>query len=433
MTFARRLALTAFVLATAAWGAAAADWPHWRGPAGDGSSPETGLPTTWSATDHVAWVAPMPGPSAATPAVVGDRVFVSSVDAATGDLVALALDIADGHVVWQRVCGKNAHWSGNDAASPSPVAADRAVFFLFGTGDLVAFDRAGTRLWARNLRDDFGDLALKFGYCSSPLLADGRLYVAVLRRPRPYGKTREGDPSPLDSFLLAIDPATGRDLWRCVRPVEGKGESYESYASPILHTFEGRSEILLAGGNALTGHDLATGRELWRFPYNAENHGMYRLVPSPLPVGDLACFAEPRGNRFFAVRPGAGLLGADALAWTRPAPSTDSPTPLYYQGTIYLLDGDGKTLYGVDPKTGQDRWKGKLETRGVFRASPTGADGKIYCFSEEAEVVVLAAGAEFRVLAHFALSDEAPARSSMAAAGGRLFVRTAKHLYCVGP
>src|SRR5271157_5309826 len=128
-------------------GARAENWPQWRGPLFNGSSPETGLPSEWSTNQHVAWTAPLPGPSGATPVIWDDAVFVSSPDP-DRNLLLLCLERKTGQVRWQKVVARGNRDEGrNNLASPSPVTDGQTVVALFGTGDLAAFDFSGKELW----------------------------------------------------------------------------------------------------------------------------------------------------------------------------------------------------------------------------------------------------------------------------------------------
>jgi outer membrane protein assembly factor BamB len=413
---------------------AAENWPQWRGPFFNGSTTETGLPAQFSKAENIAWVTPLPGPSSATPIVWGDRAFVSSLDAKTRDLLAICLDASDGKILWARRAGKDRPplVGGNNMATPSPVTDGRRVFFLYGTGDLAAFDYQGRLLWSRNLENDLGGLFIvKFGYSSSPLLLGGRLYVLLLQNVNP-SKYRPSDrEGPLPSYLLAIDPETGQDLWRHVRPSNAFDESLEAYVTPIPFTCQGRTEIVIPGGDAVTGHDTATGQELWRWRYNPERLNLWRLIPSVVPGDGLIYFVLARANPLYAIRGGGrGTLTDADIAWSFMGPTTDADTPLCYGGRLYVLEGDKKILTCLDAKTGEKKWQAPLGEGSVLRGSPTGADGKVYCITEGGQVIVLAAGDEFQVLSRTTLG-EGPCRSSIAVAGGRLFIRTARSLYCV--
>jgi outer membrane protein assembly factor BamB len=190
--------------------------------------------------------------------------------------------------------------------------------------------------------------------------------------------------------------------------------------------------VVVVGGDCLTGHHPDTGEELWRWTYNRQHGNMQRLVPSAVPGDGLIYFAEPRGKPLHAIRPdGTGALTDAHVAWTFKGTTTDAATPLYYKGRVYLLDGDRRVMHCLDAKTGEVKWQGQLGQGPVLRGSPTGADGRVYCINEAGQVIVLAAGDELKVVARIPMG-EGPCRSSMAVAAGRLFIRTAKNLYCIG-
>jgi outer membrane protein assembly factor BamB len=307
------------------------------------------------------------------------------------------------------------------------------VYFLYGTSDLAAFALDGKPLWSRNIGKDHGAWIVKFGYASSPLLYKGKLYVLVMQNQQPdkYPHSHSDRKPPLECYLLAIDPSTGRDLWRHVRPSDAFDESQETYNTPIPHEWQGRSEILIAGGDCVTGHHPETGKELWRWSYNPQKLNLWRMVPSLVAGDGLIFFATPRAKPLYAIKPGGrGTLTAADVAWIYEGPATDVCTPLYYKGLLYVLDGDKRVITCLDPKTGKEKWQGRMESKSVWRASPTGADGRIYCISEGGDAVVLALGEEFKELGRIPMG-EGPVHSSIAVSGGRLFIRTAKALYCV--
>ena len=438
----RRSAGIVLALALCAATARAENWPNWRGPTYTGASAETGLPDTWTTTENVRWATPMPGPGSATPIVWGDRVFLSSTDTRTKDLLALGLDAATGTILWKHRTGRDRKWAGNNMASPSAVTDGRRVFFHYGTGELVAFDLAGKLLWARDLQKDHGPFIIKWGHSATPLLYKNALFLPVFQNTKPGRYKRnykyQPDPArgPLDSFILAIDPATGKDLWRHVRPTNATDESTEAYNTPIPYERAGRAELLIVAGEFVTGHDPATGRELWRWEFTPRDRRVWqRVVTSPVPGDGLIYATRPKHRQLYALKHGAeGRVGNELLAWTfgsdRDAPTPDASTPLLYRGRLYVQDGDKKLLTCLDATTGDQKWQGRLGGRHVFRASPTGADGKVYCMNEAAEVVVLAAGDAFKVLRRIPMGSR-PSRSSVAVSGRRLFIRTARKLFCI--
>ncbi|MHC4504268.1 MAG: outer membrane protein assembly factor BamB family protein, partial [Planctomycetota bacterium] len=341
-----------------------------------------------------------------------------------------------GRILWQKRIGKGAKVDRrNTSASCSPVTDGRRAFFLYGTGVLAGFDAGGRLIWSRDLAKDYGELHVKFGYAASPLLYKGRLYVPMLHRDVPVRRRPAKGTPKAESYLLAVDPATGKTLFRHVRPNKAFQESQEAYTTPIPREAGGRTEILIMGGDCLTGHDAATGGELWRWEgYNPQRKDWNRIVPSPVVgPGNLVFVAAPRRAPLYAVEiTGTGRSRLrPRTAWKSTPFPPDVCTPVLYKGSLYVLDGDKDTMTCFEPETGRERWRGKLGGRKVFRASPMAADGKIYCIDENGEVFVLAAGDEFRIIARVPMG-EGPVRSSITIAYGKLFIRTARSLYCIG-
>jgi len=423
-----------FLLACAAV-ARAENWPQWRGPFFNGSTTETDLPATFTETENVRWTAPMPGPSGATPIVWGDRVFITSTDTQTDDLLAICIHAKTGKELWRRTTGKDRKVARNNMASPSPVTDGKTVWFYYGTQKLFAFDFDGKLLWQRNLEKDHGHNALMFGYSSSPLLYRGKLYIVAIRNKRQdrYGRAPAAHH---DSYLLAIDPDTGRDLWKVDRPTDARDEAQEAYSSAIPYERDGRGLVLVYGADYLTAHDPETGKEVWRWgTYNPEKIHHWRIVPSAVVAGDTIVVVGPKHSTMFAIRPrGTGRLGKECVAWTYDRDIPDASTPLYYRGRLYVLHDDRKRIACIDPKTGEVKWKGDLGGRGVIRASLTGADGKLYCFYEFREAIVLEAGDAFKILHRTRMGARSRffARSTIVAAQRRLFIRTSETLYCIG-
>jgi outer membrane protein assembly factor BamB len=319
-------------------------------------------------------------------------------------------------------------------ATPSPTTDGDRIYFLFGSGELCGLDFDGNILWLRNIEAKYGNISLKYGYSSSPLVWGGKLYVTVLRRDIAW-RAPESD-EPLDSFLLAVDPATGKDIWRHVRATDALEESFDSYASPIVSNNMGRTEIILIGADYVTAHDPATGREFWRYGYAQEKDAHWRLIPSVVTGAGLVFGVQPRGtNDLFALKSGGtGTLSRDYVAWVFDGPTPDASTPLYYKGNLYVTDGirNGKVVTCLDAKTGRKKWQGILGGNAPWRASLTAADDKLYCINEAAQAVVLAAGdEEFRILWRIDMEDK-PVQASIAIADGHLFIRTASKLFCVG-
>jgi outer membrane protein assembly factor BamB len=421
-------------MAWAAWltVSRAADWPQWRGPLFNGSTTETNLKARFSKQGDVLWSAPLPGRSGATPVVWGNFIFLPSPDDQK-NLQLLCLDGADGRLRWQQQVATGDRVNGkNNMASCSAVTDGERVYALFGTGDLAAFDFQGTPVWHVRLRDEFGAFAHMFLYGASPLLWEGRLYVVVLQRnPPTYGHAQDLKPD-RQSWLLALDPATGKRLWRHERRTDAQGESMEAYTTPIPLVGPHTTELLVVGADCVTAHRPGDGEEIWRYPgLNRRKNPGGRIVPSPVTSPGLIFAIGPKRERLVALRAGgSGTIGADRVVWETDQNIPDVPTPLFYQGRLFVLDGDRQVMTCYEPDTGRRVWEGRLGVREIFYSSPTGADGKIYCLSEAGTLVVLSAGETFAVLASDPFG-EGPAMSSVVITGGRLLLRTAEHLYAL--
>ena len=430
-----RLSFIATACLTLCCSLRAENWPQWRGPHFDGSTDEKGLPSKWS-KESALWNVAMPGPSAATPAIWDDLVFVTTADNETRTLHALCLDRKTGKSLWNNQVSEGLQRDEkSNFASPSPVAGADRVFFFYGNGALAAFDHAGKELWSRNIAKDYGDFAFQWTFSASPTLYGGKLYLQVLQRNTPVNGHGRGD-GPIDSFLLSLDPATGKTLWRQVRPSDAVGESHEAYTTPIPFEIQGRKEIVIAGGDCLTAHDPETGAEIWRWAtYDPMKISHWRLVPSPVAGGGVVLVCAPKGDPVYAIKPGSGVLSDTAIAWKseKRVISSDVPTPLFYGGDFFILSEGKKSLSRVEPATGNVKWTRDLPGFRKFEASPTAADGKIYAMDFAGTVVVLDAS-KGEILGTVAMGEDGDdmTRSSIAISHGQLFIRTNHKLFCVG-
>ncbi len=304
------------------------------------------------------------------------------------------------------------------------------VYFFYGNGNLVCFDFDGKRIWSRELEEDYGEFSLQFGYANSPMLYKGKLYILVLQRnsnPLPSGELRE-------SFLLAIDPKTGETLWKHVRPTDARRESFEAYTTPMPHALNERDEIIIHGGDYTTGHDPDTGEEIWRWgSYNPNRIRHWRIIPSPVTGGGNIYVAAPKRAPLYAIKAGAeGEIPLEQHEWNYDEFPPDVCTPLFYNESLYVFDGDRCVMTRIEPESGEVLWSGELGRETVFRASPTAADGKIYCMNEDGLVVVMdAMGDEYKELFRITMG-EGPCRASIPLSEGSIYIRTAENLYRIG-
>ena len=360
--------------------ARAENWPAWRGPTGDGVSTETGLPIDWDTERNIAWKAAMPAWSGSTPIVWGDRIFLNvAVD--DDDIELWSLDRDTGEALWKRhLSDGNRRLRKQNLSSPSPVTDGERVWVMTGTGILKAFDFDGNELWTRDIPASYGPFGLNWGYASSPLLDGDGLYVQVL-----HGM-RTDDPS----YVLRIDTDSGETVWRVERPTEAIRESPDSYTTPALLEYDGGREIVITGGDAVTGHDPETGRELWRADgLNPTRQRDYRIVASPF-VRDGLIYAPTRVRPLLALRPGGrgDVLDSHVVWSTDNGP--DVPTPVT-DGEFFYVVNDRGIVFVSDAKTGEPVYGPERIRRGTYSASPVLADGRIYVTNEDGVTTVLRA------------------------------------------
>lgn len=416
----------------------AQNWPNWRGPYFNGSSQEKGFPAVFSKTEGVAWQAQLPGEGASTPVVWKDSVFLTSVDDKSDGIVGICLDAQSGKIRWSKKFGGGIrHDERSTFAGPSPVTDGKTVFFFSGGGDLAAYDFDGNQLWTRNIEKDYGEFAFQWTFSSSPQLHEGTLYLQVLQRDTPV-HGRGAKESGIESYLLAMDPDTGKTKWKHLRPSDAVKESLEAFSTPIPILHDGRSELVISGGDCLTGHDPTTGKELWRWAtYNPKKIGHWRLVPSPVYGQGTLLICAPKGDPIYAVEAGHdGSLPETGLLWTSEGKevTSDVPTPLFYDGYFYVLNGRNKFLSCIHPTSGNVLWSKALDGKVKLEASPTGVDGKIYVMSHLGEIFVISAGMDGGELLHattFGKSQSVNIRASIVPANGTLYIRTDDILYAV--
>ncbi|NQW04677.1 MAG: PQQ-binding-like beta-propeller repeat protein [Acidobacteria bacterium] len=473
------LAAAAAVLAAGTAVPATNNWPHWRGPSHNGVSAETGLAVSWGATcasdapqtlatpdivdtpdgaslaseqgrgrggggggqqgrplapfecddlktENVAWKLSLPAYSGSTPIIWGDMIFLNVATAATtGELELWAIDRTTQAVKWKRPLADSNHMERKqNMSSPSPVTDGQHVWVMTGVGALKAFDFDGKEIWSRNIQDDYGRFGLNWGYASSPLLKDNALYVQVL-----HGMKTDDTP-----YVLKIDAATGKTIWQVERPTEAVRESPDSYTTPAWFAGSGREELIITGGDVVSGHNPETGAEYWRADVlNPQRDRNYRIVASPTIVGDLV-IAPSRNNPLTAIRPGgSGDVAGSHVAWTF-AQGPDVPTPVSDGKLLYVVR-DGGVAFALDVATGETVYGPERLPRGTYSASPILADGKIYVTTEEEGVTtVYRAGPKFEVLASNRLADDCSpyCLSTVAISQGQLFIRTASFLWAIG-
>jgi outer membrane protein assembly factor BamB len=413
-------------------GGQAENWPNWRGPNFNGSTSSRHLPASFAPKD-AAWTVPMPGHAGSTPIIWGDHVFATSPDEAK-NLNLYCFARSDGRTLWTRTISVGDKEKGrNNFAAPSPVTDGKRVIALFGTGDMAAYDFAGNELWKRSLYKEFGRFAVMWQYGSSPLLFDGVLYLQVLQRdemPSDY-PLYDGRPQ-RESFLMAMDPATGKTLWKQNRVTDSTKESNESYATPFPYRGKNGTEILVVGGDHVSGHRVQDGTEIWRARLYEKRDDWYRIVTSPVAENGFIYACGPKGQPVVAFRDGGvGNVTTTHRAWEFKDVPTDWATPLFLNGKLFVMDGGKRNLCRLNPKTGEKIWSGSLGIQDTVWSSPTASEDRMFILSEAGTLIVCETGEQFKIVNQVNFED-GPARSSVAIAQDQVFVRTGTHLYCFG-
>ena len=356
--------------------------------------------------------------SGATPIVWAAHVFLNVAEG--GALFLWDVNRDDGTVRWKARLGGGDHMMRKqNMSSPSPVTDGTSVWAMTGTGILKAFDFTGRELWSRDIQKDYGPFGLNWGYASSPLLLGDALYVQVL-----HGMKTD-DPS----YVMRIDTKTGRTVWRQERPTEAIMESPDAYTTPTVVRVGGRAEIVVSGGDIVTAHDPATGKELWRVNgLNPSNQQFQRIIASPVVAGTTV-FAPSRVKPLLAIRAGGrgDVTGSHRLWAFDNGP--DVPTPVTDGRYLYSFDDRG-VVFCLEVATGKPVYGPVRIKPGTYSASPILGDGKIYITSEEGLTTVVKAGPSFEVLAENAIDEYV--LSSIAVSDGQLFLRGDKHLYAIG-
>ncbi len=414
-----RSAIVAVVLVAGA--VHAEEWPGWRGPRGDGTSTETGVPLTWSRTDNIAWKTPIPGIGHSSPIVWGDRVFVTSCVENEGKRLLLSLDRRTGKVLWERVVltakleGKHKL---NSYASATPVTDGRHVwvsFLEYPNMQVACYDFEGNKVWQKSP----GKLLSVHGFCSSPVLHKDLVILNGDQDAR--GEDR--------AFLVALDKSTGEEKWRIDRPNRTR-----SYCTPIFIQSPGRpgiTQMVLSGSKCVTGYDADTGKLLWihkgpteQYVASLVYHEGVLFLTTGFPEHHLMGF-DPDGEG--DVTKSKSVLWHIPHADNGPKGASYVPSPIAFGGHFFVVSDPGY-LGCIEAKTGRRLWMERLGRH--HSASPVLIDGHFYFPDDDGTTWVLKASERFEVVAKNKLGEECYA--SPAVSRGQLFIRGLSNLYCIG-
>lgn len=401
----------------------AADWPQFRGPAGNGIAEGVSIPSSWDAETNVAWRIDIPGDGWSAPIVVGEKIYLTTAVPADRDQLSFEVHcyrLSDGERVWKRVAkvakpSEPTHRD-NTYASETPASDGERVYAYFGMNGLFCYDLDGQLLWEK----DLGAFPLnnEWGTASSPVVAGGMVFVQL--------------DNEKDSHLVALNGADGSLAWRADR-----SEEPTNYSTPIVWQNSERTELIV-GGKTIRSYDPATGKEFWSMYIGGRSSATAAAIGDTLYIG-----SENRTRRggtpggLFAVRAGAKgeidvtdeAASEQGLLWSNERGSIGISSPLVYQGYIYVPERRGGVLRVHDAATGEESYRTRLPAGGVFWSSPLGINGRIHVMDEKGKTFFLAPGPKFQLLGDSSL----PGRfwSTPALAGDSLLVRSTDRLYCV--
>lgn len=427
-------------------GSAKGSWPSFRGPQASGVADGQQLPERWDGNkgESILWRTPIPGLAHSSPVVWGDRLFVTSAVSSNpnatfrpglygdGDAsddrsrhrwMIYAVDKRSGKILWERVAfegePREKRHIKSTYASATPATDGRIVVAWFGSQGVHAYNVNGKPLWKVDLgRVDMGAYDLptyEWGPASSPIIWNDLVLLQC--------------DTQADSFVIALDAATGKTVWKTER------DELPSWGTPTVATTPSGPELVTNASNFIRGYDPRTGRELWRL-------GGSSKITAPTPIFDTGLFVVASGRAperpLFAVRagargdlrPGNGNASGDAVVWSKTGRGSYMPTPLVYDGILYVLGNNG-VFDAYDLQTGQEIYRQRLPHLGSgFSASPVAADGRIYLSNEDGEILVIAAGREFRHIATNAMGELLMATPALS--DGVMYVRSSKSLFAIG-
>jgi outer membrane protein assembly factor BamB len=401
------LAIVIMAAPTAAAQSAVSDWPEFRGPGGQGHSPERGLPLQWGEGKNVAWKTRIAGLGWSTPVVAGGRVWLTTAIEQRGvSLRVLAFDVATGLEVvnveaFNIPSSRREINPKNSWASPTPVIDGDRIYVHFGADGTAALTTSGEIVWKARFEHQS-----QHGAGGSPIVYRDLLILNC-----------DGSDA---AFVVALDKHTGKVKWKTNRGIPAD----QAYTTPLVIHAADRDQLISVGAFRARAYDPLTGREIWRVRYDDG----FSNVPRPVFAHGLVYIATGfQQPSLLAVRPdGTGDVTRTHIAWVlkRGAPLT--PSPIIVGDELYVVT-DGGIASCVDARSGAVIWQQRLG--GTYSASPVFADGRIYFLAEQGVTTVIAPGREFRKLAANTLDGGLLA--SMAISGGSFFLRTDSHLYKV--
>ena len=405
-------------------------WAQWRGPYATGVSTSANPPIEWSESKNIKWKVEIPGRGSASPVVWGDRLFLltavpATLPAAAGHqprgmmqpriphrFMVYAFDRRTGKIVWERAAREatpheGSHPENGTWASSSAVTDGEHVIAFFESEGLYAYDMDGTLIWQKDLGRK--TMRNEFGEGTTPALHGNRLVITWDHY------------VPGGSSLIALDKRSGQELWRVKR------DEIDTWATPLIVEHEGRAQVVTAGMNRLRSYDLETGKIVWESPGVTMN-----AIPSPVYADGMVFVTSGfRGNNLKAIRLAdakGDITGSKAIVWEIDRDTPYVPSPLLYDGNLYILKTNSAILSAFDAKSGKPHYQvQRLEGLNEVFSSPVGAQGRVYITGRDGMTLVIRNSPKFEILAKNVLDDGIDA--SPALVDNWIYIRGYKNLY----
>ncbi|MCI0378109.1 MAG: PQQ-like beta-propeller repeat protein [Gemmataceae bacterium] len=385
-------------------------WPRWRGPSGQGLAGPGNYPDQWSDTEYVLWKIPVPGNGNSSPILWSDRIFLTTSYDKGKRRSILCLERSTGKKLWESfvpavVRAENVK-DKNGWASGTPTTDGERIYAYFGNHGLYCCDFDGNKVW----HETFGDMDAYHGMSCSPLLYKDRVIIFQDHR------------SESGSFVAAFDKKTGKELWKTPR------KEKVGWGSPIAVSVNGKDQIIVSSEFRVYAYDPADGKVLWSCAGN-----LVEVTPTPVVGHGLLFCCSGRVGPTLAIRPdGQGDISKTNVAWRTIKGAPFIPSPLLDGDYIYMVNDIVSVVTCFEAKTGKLQWQERCgqEVKHGFSASPVGVNGKVFFTNDDGETFVLAAGPQFKHLHTNSLGEKTLA--SPALLGGKWYIRTERHLYCIG-
>lgn len=411
----KMLLLLAIVIAGTHSVLGADNWPSWRGPNQNAVANGSVYPIEWGEETNIAWKTKVPGWGTSTPAVWGDKIFLTFCEEQNG-MLCLGLD---GKEVWrtqfsEAVSNRNQKASG---ANPSAVTDGDFVFGYFRSGEVACVDLDGNLKWKTNTQEKFGEDALWWDLGTSPVLTEKFVVIAVMHQG--------------PSYLVALEKGTGKVAWKVDRDVEAPGEAQDSYTTPLVLSEDGREILVVLGADHVTAHAANDGSEIWRVGnLNPRQQGNFRSIASPVVFDKHVIAPYSRGRTLTGIRLGGqGDVTDSHVTWTIQSTSSDVPSPVGFEGRLYLCSDRGDVTCH-DPATGEVLWTEKLQrNRYPFSSSPVLAGGNLYLTREDGTTFVLEVGDTPKLLSTNSVREFTYATPVFVE--GRIYMRTSEYVICI--